>query len=95
MRGSFWDKPPKLKGKAKKKAKKMEKKLDCPLDIKREFRVCLRTFLLLSISEEQRRQFAVTAVTSLNIKVVGRPTHYSTKGNAMFWQWLTAAERKP
>lgn len=34
------------------------------------------------------------SVASLNIKVVGRPTHYSTKGDALFWQWLTADERK-
>lgn len=34
------------------------------------------------------------SVASLNIKVNGRPTHYSTRGDALFWQWLTAPERK-
>ena len=34
------------------------------------------------------------SVASLNIKVVGRPVHYSSEGDALFWKWLTADERK-
>jgi len=34
------------------------------------------------------------SVAALNIKVVGKPVHYTSKGDYLFWQWLTADERK-
>jgi len=34
------------------------------------------------------------SVAALNTRIVGRPPHYSSEGDAMFWRWLSSPERK-